>query len=116
MKTFYAAVLLFLLLLAVIVGNTVMLRGLCDQMEQDLRSITELTALERTTAYWESKRWQAGLSINSELLFLLSEHMTEMKVALTVGDVSALESARGRALETIKRIRETAWPTRESLF
>ncbi|MBR6727823.1 MAG: DUF4363 family protein [Clostridia bacterium] len=110
MKTFYAAIALFLLLLCLILANTLFLHRVTDELELRLHKISTENAygaLQELESYWQQKKRILGLSIPTERLNRLQDRITEMKVLLDAADAAGFAHAHALALSAVEQLRES---------
>ena len=115
MKTFYASLILFLLLVAVIICNTVYVQRVTGEIEKRLRDLPPCERAEEALRDLERyrKRHASGLelSIADDRLDRLKENIGEMQAAASIRDAAGFEQARARAICTVLQIRQTECPT-----
>ena len=120
MKTFFATVVIFLLLLGIILWNTLFVNATVQELEVRLSALStpqaaadSLTALED---YWQEQRCRIRLSVPSETVLRLDTHLAALRAALLVGDAAGFARARAEALTVVRSIRDAERPTLDNLL
>ena len=110
MKTFYASLIVFFLLLALIVCNGVYVRRSTAALEEMLSALsqmpTDVDSLTEIEEAWQEKRKPLSLSVSFEELRALDEQFLSMRAAVTTGEAAEFERARLLAAKTLAHIRE----------
>lgn len=85
MKTFYAALVIFLILLILIVCNGIFIRRTAKELEEKLQTLPPCEDAEAAVAalsdFWEARKTWVGLSIPNEIVRDMTDRMTEVAVA-----------------------------------
>lgn len=120
MRTFFVAILLFLILLCAIWINYLFINTLADDLE---RSIDALPPCEQAQeacgalfAYWEEKSSYAGLSVSFEVIYELSENLADLYSAAKCNEPSDFDAARERARISIRQLRRLERIDLENIF
>ena len=111
MKTFYASLIVFFLLLALIVCNGFYVRKATAALEALLselsRSPVEEAALSNVEGTWQKSKRVLALSVAFEEIRALDEQLLTLRAAASTGSAADFERARLLAIETLVRIRES---------
>lgn len=120
MKTFYAVLIVFALLLAVILCNALYIDRTVAALQQHLNSLAHaedaeaaLTELERC---WEQRRGIVALSKPLELVWRIDEHLIELRSAVVRDDGDDLDLALRLALDAVTRMQRIEGLSAELLF
>ena len=120
MKTFYASLIVFVLLLALISVNAVFIHRTAGDLETQLRELPSCEAAEHAVAqleaYWNKRKAWIGFSVPATKMEEMSNHITELRNAAEQQDCKDFELARSLTLETLWRIRHHEKFTAENLF
>lgn len=86
MKSFYASLAVFALLLLLILCNMTFIRQASAEIEHRVDAIVEgenaAASLEELERYWQKKRPIMGLSVRGDVLLRIDEHLGKMRWAI----------------------------------
>ena len=120
MKTFWAALIIFGLLLLLIAGNAVFIHHTATELEDrlsDLPPCAEATdAVNDLQAFWQKRQEWVGLSVSYEEIRKLDECIIEMQSACAQGEESDFETAKCLAFSAVAYIRRLERFSPENLF
>ena len=109
MKTFYATLSTFALLLVMICANAFYIKSTARELTVRILPFlnedyteAEIAALG---AYWEKQRTLVGLSVPAEAVFAIDEHLTEMRSALACHSKDDMDTAARLALDAVSRMK-----------
>ncbi|MBQ8356732.1 MAG: hypothetical protein IJX39_02870 [Clostridia bacterium] len=107
MKTFIISIAVMLLLLALIGVNIVFIHRTANALEERIGrlSIDDEAALTDLEAYWKKQKALIGLSVSSEVIRTIDEHMAEIHSAMVQGSAEDLDLATRLALCAIEQMR-----------
>lgn len=110
MKTFYAALSAFALLLIMIFANVLYIQGTARELTAQLRpflseNYTE-AEMDELEAYWKRRRVTVGLSIPAENVRSIDEHLIEMRSAAACQDRDSMDTAARLALNAVSRMKD----------
>jgi hypothetical protein len=115
MKTFYASLVLFLLLILAIACNAVYVQHVAGELERQLRELPPCEradeALQDLERYRRRHVGRLGLSVPDERLNRLQELLLDLQIATAARSASAFERARRMAIETVLEIRRAELPS-----
>ena len=109
MKSFYAAMLVFAVLLLLILCNTLFIHRTASEMELRIDAVVEaedaLGAVEELERYWQKKRTPVRLSLHGNIILSIDEHIEEIRWAVEQGksDELMLAVRQLRAAVTLMR-------------
>ena len=110
MKTFFAALAVFALLLTMIAVNACYIRRTADKMEAALspsdKPLDASEALAGLETLWKEHRNTFGLSVSQDEIRTLDREIIKMRVALQAGAETEFTRARELALESIREMRQ----------
>lgn len=108
MKTFYATLSAFALMLVMICANALYIKNTARELTAQLRPFlseerteAEIAELE---AYWSKRKTVVGLSIPAETVWSIDEHLTEMRSAAARHDNDGMDTAARLALDAVSRM------------
>lgn len=120
MKTFFASIALFLILLAIILGNTVYISNTVADLLYRIDTLPPCDkagmALLELEALWMKHRRRIGLSISSDIIDQMQQHLVQMKTASALADTVTFELNRALAQSALRRIGEAEQITFENLL
>ena len=109
MKTFYATLAVFALMLGLIVWNACHIHQTANELTAQLDAMPQceqsLAALDALSAYWEKERRVLALSTAFEDIAALDDCITEMRTAAALGEEAEYIKSRAIAYNIIARIR-----------
>lgn len=109
MKTFIAAVCMFLALLTVIIINCFFVSRTMNTLEQALVALPAHTLaeapLEELLEYWESRHNELSFSISFNEIKAMDDSILHMQVAAREGDAYEYEMGRALGFDAIRRMR-----------
>lgn len=110
MKTFYASLIVFFLLIALIVCNGVYVKRTTAALEALLSEISQMPSsaesLQAIEEKWQSSKKILSLSVAFEELRELDAQLLSMRAAVSTGAAADFERARLLAMEALIRMRE----------
>ena len=110
MKTFYASLIVFFLLLALIACNGHYVKRTTAELEtmlsEHLQMPAETDALQKIEEAWQKRKRVLSLSVSFEEMRALDEQLLAMRAAVTTDSAADFETARLLAIEALVRIRE----------
>lgn len=106
MKTFYASLAVFALLLLLIFCNGRYVRHATEEMEALLSNATQTEELNEIESAWQVRKRFLSLSVSYEEIKEVDQKLCIMKAALDTGSAESFEEARALAIEALTRIRE----------
>lgn len=120
MKTFYAALVLFAILLGAVALNFYHINHVADELNRQLEALPACEeaqeALDGMYVYWEAHKKCASLSISYEVLYQMEENITDMKSAVAKKEDSEYEKARALMSISIKQMRRLEKFSIENIF
>lgn len=109
MKTFYATLSAFALLLVMICANAFYIRSTAKELTVQILPFlnedcteADIASLE---AYWDKQRTLVGLSVPAEVVFAIDERLTEMSSALACQSGDDMDTAARLALDAVSRMK-----------
>lgn len=109
MKTFYASLIVFGVLLALILTNAFFIRHATKEMDDLLNALPTSedmgSTLESLIAYWEKHKKWISISTSSEVINNVDDHMIELQSAFDQNDAEGFDLAIRLTRNTIARIR-----------
>ena len=120
MKAFYATTVIFLLLIGVIWGNNLFINRVTRELEQEIDALPRCAdaadAVRVLDQRWEHSRHVIGVSVSSDILLRMCDHIAEMKAAVTAQSDADFERARELARATVISMRDAERITVDNLF
>lgn len=120
MKTFWAALALFAVLLGVVVLNFYHINHVADELNRKLDALPACEeaeeALDEMYRYWEGHKKCASLSVSYEVLYKMEENMTDMRSAMAEEEASEFEKARALMRISIRQMRRLEKFSIENIF
>lgn len=111
MKTFYASLITFFLLLSLIIYNGSYVKRTTAELETLLSEHTQMPAgtdaLQKTEDVWQKSKKVLSLSVSFEEMREIDEQLLSMRAAVTADSAADFEKARLLAMEALARIRES---------
>ena len=102
MKTFYLALILFLLLVGLIIGNALFVRQTARSLEERITALPPLPeareATEALEAFWRRRRLALSCSVPAGQILFFETALAGMKSAAANGDTADYEIYRAQAL------------------
>ena len=107
MKAFIASLCALAALLGVIAWNAVFIHHTAKHLEEHIKAleIDSLDAISQLEQHWEEKKTLIGLSVSTNMIQAIDEHIAEIHAAAVQRDEAAFEAASRLALVAIERIR-----------
>lgn len=111
MKTFYAVLLVFVLILGGILLNAIEIQSIASETEQRIKALSEYpseeSALEiaKLQAAWKERTNLLGLSVSYSVIDRVSEQMQLLAAACSFGDVYGYVETRVLLLDAIEDFR-----------
>jgi hypothetical protein len=107
MKAFIASLCVLVALLGLILLNAAFVHRTASGLEARIEAlkIGNAEALSELEYYWKEKKTLIGLSVSTNMIQSIDEHIAEMHAAIAQKDETELEIASRLALVAIERIR-----------
>ena len=106
MKTFYASLAAFALLIALIVCNGIYVRRTTAELEMLLSKGADATAFSKAESKWQEHKRLLSLSVSYEEMRELDNQFLAMRAAKNTNSTVTFEKARLLAVESLAHIRE----------
>lgn len=120
MKTFYASLVTFTLLLLLIGANAVYIRKTATKLEEHLTTLlidgSSFQEMDELETYWERRKPFVSLSMPSEVVWSISDRIIEIRSAVTQQDKDGLDLAVRLAIEDVSRMKNTEGFSIETLL
>jgi hypothetical protein len=120
MKTFYASLAVFALLIVLIGCNTVLIGRISREIECFADSLCQSDDLQeeaaKLEAYWKEKRPVVGLSVCDEVLLQIDEQISEAAFAAKEKKTDDLQKAVRLLKESMVRLRRAERVSIDNLF
>lgn len=120
MKTFYAVLIVFALLLAVILCNALYIDRRTTALQEHLNALpyaaSREAALTELEHHWSRCRDVIALSKPLELVWRIDEHLIELRSAVVRGDSDDFDLALRLALDAVARVQRIEGLSAEILF
>lgn len=120
MKTFWAALVLFAVLLGAVVLNFFHINHVADELNRQLDALPACEqaseALEEMYRYWDGHKKCASLSVSYEVLYKMEENITDMRSAVAQKEENEFEKARALMRISIRQMRRLEKFSVENIF
>lgn len=120
MKTFWAALTLFMILLVVVALNFYHINHVADELNRQLDALPSCEdaeeALDEMYHYWDGHKKCASLSVSYEVLYKMEENITDMQSAVAEKEESEFEKARALMRISIRQMRRLEKFSIENIF
>jgi len=120
MKTFYASLVLFAVLLVAVVLNFNHINDVADELNRQLDALPACeegqAALDEMYAYWDSHKKCISLSVSYEVMYQMEENITDMKSAVAKQEDAEYEKSRALMRISIRQMRRLEKISIDNLF
>lgn len=106
MKTFLVSMLMLGILLTAILCNTFYVRGVTEELKNELESLNTYEQAQEILKRWESEADLLGLSVSATDINDVSDQLTELCTTARLKDEEAFERARALCLLGLTRIHD----------
>ena len=106
MKTFLVSMLMLGILLAAILCNAFYVRGVTEELKDELEALTTHEQAQEILKRWESEANLLGLSVSATDINDISDQLTELCTTARLNDKEAFERARALCLLGLTRIHD----------
>ena len=118
MKTFIASLCALAALLGLITLNASFIHRTASTLEKYVESLTPNSenSLLELESYWQQKKTLIGLSVSTDMIRDIDEHIAEIRIAIEQRDETELAIATRLALVAIERVRYNERCSIDNLF
>ena len=120
MKTFYAVLIVFTLLIALILCNTLYIDRTTATLREHLSALPHAAstkaALAELEQYWSGRRGVVALSKPLDLVWRIDELLIELRSAVVRGDSDDFDLALRLTLDAVARVQRIEGLSAEILF